>query len=389
MMSSIALKLFLLGMVLTAQVACLPSGIRQHTNFREFSGGVKVGDILDTKTVEVISYNTLMSELARPRFIYVGETHVSGEDHRVQLKIVQGLYAQNRSLILAMEMFPREVQPILDQYINGSISEEVFLKEANWDQNWGYPFALYRAILTWAREQQIRIIGLNAPREIVSKISQSGLSSLTVSERDRVARDFHLNDQAHREYIRQQFHHHPKGHISDFDTFLEAQLAWEETMAETLAETATSSPPQVQIIVLIGKGHISDRVGVPRLTYERSEQDYRTVAPIPVDFPDRTADPNIADFVWITDRSEPVHRKRLGAMFRQLPSPMGLEILGVLPDSPAARAGISKGDILYMVDGVPVTSLEEAHRAFSNKPIHEILLKRDGQTLSVTVTLLP
>jgi uncharacterized iron-regulated protein len=388
-MSFSVMKFFLLGMVLTAQVACLPSGIRQQTHSWDFSGGLKVGDILDTKTGEVISYDTLISELGRQRLIYVGETHVSSEDHRVQLKIMKGLYEQNPTLILAMEMFPREVQPALDQYVNGSISEEVFLQEVNWEKNWGYPFGLYRDILTWAKDHQVRIIGLNAPREIVSKIAQSGLSSLTASERDRVARDFHLNDHAHRDYIRQQFRHHPKGQISDFDSFLEAQLAWEETMAETLAETLASSPPQVQIFVLIGKGHISDRVGVPRLTYERLEQSYRTIAPIAVDFPDRTSDPNIADFVWITDRSEQTHRKRLGAMFRQLPSAMGLEILGVLPDSPAAKAGILKGDILYMVDGVPVTSLEEAHRAFSKKPVHEILLKREGQTVSLTVTLSP
>jgi uncharacterized iron-regulated protein len=388
-MGSLALKVFLLGMVLTVQVACLPSGLRQHSNFQDLTGGVRVGEIVNTNTEEVISYDTLMADLARARIIYVGETHISSEDHRVQLKILKGLYAQNRSLILAMEMFPREVQPILGQYKNALISEDGFLREVNWDQIWGYPFRLYRGILTWAREHQIEIIGLNAPREIVSKIAQSGLSSLTVSERNRVARDFHLNDQTHQEYIRQQYHHHPKGEISDFNTFLEAQLAWEETMAETLAQTLTSSPPETQIIVLIGKGHISDRVGVPRLTYERVEQVYRTIAPVPVDFPDRTTDPKIADFVWIVDKLEPVPRRRLGAMLRQLPSAKGLEILGVLPDSAATKAGIRKGDILYMVDGVPVTSLEEAHKAFSNKAVHELLLKRDDKTLSVTVTLSP
>jgi uncharacterized iron-regulated protein len=288
-----------------------------------------------------------------------------------------------------MEMFPREVQPILDEYLNGSITEEAFQKEVNWNQIWGYPFQLYRDILSWAREHRIRIVGLNAPREIVSKIAQSGLSSLTVSERNRVARDFHLNHNAHQEYILQQFRQHPKGHISDFETFLEAQLAWEETMAETLAETAESSPPQTQVIILIGKGHISDRVGVPRLTHLRIEGTCRTIAPIPLDFPDRTADPNIADFVWITDRLEPVHRKRLGAMFRQLPSASGIEILGVITDSPAQKAGVRKGDVLYMVNDVPVATLEEAHMAFSNKAIHKLLLKRDGQTVSVTVTLSP
>jgi uncharacterized iron-regulated protein len=388
-MCSLALRFFVLGMVLTVLAACLPYSLRQHARLQELSGGVKVGDIVETNTAEVISLDALMADLARARVIYVGETHTSSEDHQVQLQIIKGLYAQNRSLILAMEMFPREVQPILDQYARGLISDEMFLKEVNWDQVWGYPFQLYRGILAWARDHHIGIVGLNAPREIVSKIAQSGLSSLTVSERNRVARDFHPNDPAHQEYIRQQYRQHLKGSITDFNTFLEAQLAWEETMAETLAQTLSSNAPEEQIIVLIGKGHISDRVGVPRLTYERVEMAYRTIAPVPVDFPGRTANPKIADCVWIVDRLEPVQRRRLGAMFRQLPSARGLEILGVLPDTPAAKAGIKKGDILYMVDGAPVTSLEEAHKAFSSKSVHELLLKRDDQTLSVTVTLSP
>jgi uncharacterized iron-regulated protein len=388
-MSSVALRFFMLGMVLTVQVACLPSGLRQHTNFQGFTGVFKVGDIIETNTGEVISCETLMAELAHARIIYVGETHTSSEDHRVQLQVLKGLYSQNRSLRLAMEMFPRELQPILDQYAKGLISEEVFLKDVNWNESWGYPFQLYRGILVWARDHHIGIVGLNAPREIVSKIAQSALSSLTVSERDRIARDFHPNDPAHQEYIRQQYRQHLKGSIADFNTFLEAQLAWEETMAETLAGTLTSSPPEEQILVLIGKGHISDRVGLPKLTYERTEQAYRTIAPVAVDYPGRAADPKIADFVWIVDRMEQVHRRRLGAMFRQLPSARGLEVLGVLPDSPAAKAGIKKGDILYTVDGALVTTLEEAHKAFSNKTVHELLLKRDDQTLSVTVTLSP
>jgi S1-C subfamily serine protease len=160
-------------------------------------------------------------------------------------------------------------------------------------------------------------------------------------------------------------------------------------MAETLVRTLTSGAPEEQIVVLIGKGHISDRVGVPKLTDERVKDPYRTIAPIPLDYPGRTADPGIADFVWITNRSEPVHRVRLGVLFRVLSSRGGLKVQEILPDSPAAKAGLKEGDILKMVDGAPVFNLMDVHKALSSKGTHELILHRDNHDLSVTVTLPP
>jgi uncharacterized iron-regulated protein len=384
-----ALKLFLLGVVLTLQAACGTTGLHRQAPVEGFPGGIKVGDIVETATGKVIAFAALMAELDGVRVIYVGEMHPSAEDHQVQLHVMKGLYARNPSLILALEMFPREAQPLLDQYAKGSITEEEFLQEAKWDQVWGYPFRLYRSLLTWARDHHMKIIGLNAPREIVSKIAQSGLSRLTVAERKRVAEDFHTNDPAHREYLHQQYRQHTKGNIMDFNTFLEAQLAWEETMAETLARTLESSAPEERIVVLIGKGHISDQVGVPKLAYERAKDAYRTIAPLPLDYPGRTADPKIADFVWITDRAEPVHRLRLGVLFRPQPAGGGLKVLEVVPDSAAAKAGLKEGDLLMKVDGAPVHSLEDAHKAFSTKAVHELILKRDHREVALTVTLSP
>jgi uncharacterized iron-regulated protein len=388
-MDAKTLRSLLLGLLLTLPAACMTDGFHRHQAPQELTGAIKVGDIIETRTGKIISVAALMAELARVRIIYVGETHTSREDHRVQLEVMKGLYARNPALILALEMFPREAQPLLDQYAGGLITEEEFLREVKWDQVWGYPFPLYRSVLAWAREHHMRIVGLNAPREIVSKIAQSGLAGLDATERNRVAQEFHLSSPKHQEYLRRQYSQHLKGNITDFNTFLEAQLAWEETMAETLARTLAAGPAEEQIVVLIGKGHISDRVGVPKLTYDRVNDSFRTIAPLPVDYPGGTADPDIADFVWITDRSDPVRRARLGALFRVLPSGQGLKILEVLPGSPAAKAGLKEGDILNAVDGSAVSTLEDIHKAFSKGKVHDLILKRNGQELTVTVTLSP
>lgn len=380
----------LFGTILALQVACGGTGAFRRSEIPKPPTGLKIGDIVATRTAEVLSRDALMAALAGVRIIYVGESHPSIEDHRVQLQVMQELHSRNPSLVLALEMFAREAQPLLDEYAGGRLSEEELLERVRWDQNWGYPFVLYRGLLSWARDHGIRIVALNAPREVVSKIAHSGLASLTEKERDRIARDFHLNDPKHEAYVRRQYHQHLKDNISSFDSFFEAQLAWEETMAETLGQTLRSLPPEGQIMVVIGKGHISDQVGVPLLTNHRVGAPYRTITPLPIDYPESTADPRIADFVWLTDRSQqPRHRGRLGVQFRQLSTGKGLEIVEVLPGSPAARAGIKKGDVLIMLDGKSALTLEDARRAIAERLIHEVVLKRDGKTVTVTVTLSP
>ena len=349
---------------------CASLGVLQPSVSEKMSVAMKPGDIVDTSSGGLISPDSLLDDLTRVRIVYAGEMHTSMEDHRVQLKLLKALHARSAPMVLAMEMFPREVQPILDRYSRGESSEEEFIREVGWEKIWGYPFQLYRGLLAFARENHLKIVGLNAPREIVNKIARTGLSSLTVEERARVARDFHLDDPAHRKLLRAEFEGHTRGSIRDFESFYEAQLAWEETMSETLALTAKDLPEGGRILVVLGKGHIAGRQGVPALTFRRVQQPFKTVAPVPLDYPYNVNDPNIADFVQVVDKVESGHRGRLGVMIREMEAGGGLLVTGVVPGSPADRAGIRKGDIIRTVDGKAVATVEDIHAAVAGGTPH-------------------
>jgi uncharacterized iron-regulated protein len=153
-------------MVLASSYGC--KGLtkpRPSLTLQGFSQALQPGDIVDTQTGRTISFDILMDNLSKARVIYVGETHTSIEDHQIQRRILQSLYDRNPHLNLAMEMFPRGTQKVLDRYSSGLMSEHGLIQEANWHEIWGYPFQLYRSILTWARSKQLKIIGLNAPPE--------------------------------------------------------------------------------------------------------------------------------------------------------------------------------------------------------------------------------
>lgn len=295
---------FLLGLMVFSLIRCSTPSSFPPLSLKGFSHKLKPGDIVETRTGAILSFESLIDKLSNVQLVYVGETHTRKEDHRIQLEILKGLYTRYPSLKLGLEMFPTEAQPALDHYSQGLISEKEFLKESDWGKNWGYPFDLYRGIFHWARARGLKMVGLNAPIEVVNRIAHNGLEALNPEERARVAAKFFPDHQEHRDYLQKQYSHHPPGKIKNFQTFYEAQLAWEETMAETLAQWLSSLPPENPIVVLIGRGHILYHIGLPRLVRARKEHAFATILSIPVDYPFSTLDPRLADYLWIIDKSD-------------------------------------------------------------------------------------
>jgi len=353
---------------------------------------LRVGDIVDTKQGRVIDFDTLVDDLSKADVVFVGETHVSAADHQIQAKISRALFARRSSLVLALEMFPREAQGILDRYSRGELSQEAFLKEVDWEKVWGFPFSLYQPILSWAAEKHLKIIGLNAPREVVRKISRGGLASLDPIDRSRLAADFDLTNRDHRKQLEEEFSVHTKGPIRDFDSFYEAQLAWEETMAETLSRVLWERKDSTPVLVLIGKGHIGGRFGVPDRTAKRFPHQYRSVIPAPIDYPDTVNDPRFADFVWITEKADRLPPGRLGVLVRPRPTAEaeGLEVVSIHPESPADRAGIKAGDIILMADGEPLRDIATLHRVIAESAGNlQVRIKRKNKVMDLSVSLPP
>lgn len=357
---------------------------------------LQIGDIMDTHSGMLVSFEDLIADLAVQQVVYAGETHSSINDHHIQRRILEALYDPNKSLVVAMEMFPRPVQLWLDRWSEGNLGEGPFLKEVDWEHNWGFRIELYRPLLDYCRANHIRIVALNAPPKIVKSIAQYGLDQLVPAERAEVAADFDFTNEKHRDAIRQQYEQHMAmlGGVGGFDWFYQAQLAWEETMAETLATELSVHPAPEQIVVIVGNGHIEYRFGVPSRTFRRFPHAFKTVVPIPWNTAERTLDPGLADYIWITAPEEPFHghRGRLGVRLEPLEAGRGLKIVAVVPESPAAQAGVQPGDILIQIDDISVTGIEEVHKALmapeSGKwASHRIYLQRDGLDMQLSVDI--
>ena len=83
--------------------------------------------VFDTRQKTFSDFETMLADLARADAVFVGEQHNDLNTHRLELAIIEGLTRRGVSVVVAMEMFERDVQPTVDQYAAGTISEAAFL----------------------------------------------------------------------------------------------------------------------------------------------------------------------------------------------------------------------------------------------------------------------
>jgi uncharacterized iron-regulated protein len=159
--------------------------------------------------------------------------------------------------------------------------------------NWRYRFSLYRDILNFIKDNQIRLVGLNIPFHIPSKIRVGGIENLRDEEKRYLPGAIDTGIAAHREYVENVFNgHHFKGMV-EFDDFYMAQCVWEDAMAQAVAENLHDDV----MVVIAGNGHIQYGYGIPDRAFGRSKAAFRTVYIAGVG---GEVDLDIADFIWVT-----------------------------------------------------------------------------------------
>lgn len=204
------------------------------------------------------------------RLIFVGEDHTSLSDHHLQLKVMKAMKKQGKNFVVGVEWFQRPFQVHLDDYISGKVNEENFLRQSEYFNRWGFDFRYYREILEYARKHKIRILALNASRELTKEISKKGLRGLSSERRSLLPASY---DFSNKDYIKRlkeifEMHGHQKTRNSKaFQRFLEVQLTWDETMASEISKFLRKNEKQ-RILVFAGRGH-THKAAIPNRVNRR------------------------------------------------------------------------------------------------------------------------
>src|SRR3954454_19124804 len=129
--------------------------------------------VYDTRQKAFSDFESMLADLARADAVFVGEQHDDENTHRLELAIVEGLTRRGVSVVIALEMFERDVQPQLDGYVAGRMSEEQFLKDS---RPWPRYASDYRPLIEFAKAHHLPIVASNVPRRIASDVSKQGMS---------------------------------------------------------------------------------------------------------------------------------------------------------------------------------------------------------------------
>lgn len=249
--------------------------------------------ILKTATASVVSREQLVTDLADADVVYVGESHTNPSHHAIQLDIIKALAQTTGHLVIGMEMFDHTYQPVLDQWTAGELDQTAFLEKTHWYANWRFDFGLYRDILEFAKQKGLRVIALNVPFYIPSRIRVGGLASLSEADRRHLPDIIDTTNADHRAYLEEIFNQHAFSGSGTFDFFYEAQCTWEDAMAEAVAKNLGSG----KMVVLAGNGHIIRKFGIPDRAFARSHAPFKTIYLAPVG---SEAELSWADYLWVT-----------------------------------------------------------------------------------------
>jgi uncharacterized iron-regulated protein len=289
------------------------------------------------------SLDDIVAEIGRQQVVFIGETHDDPTGHMLEAALFQRAYetygaeaangAAPRPVVLSLEFFERDVQPVLDEYLAGLITEKSF-RDAS--RPWPRYETDYRPMIEFAREHGLAVIAANAPRRYVTRVSLHGreaLNDLSAEARHTLAPLPYgqPSEKYRRQWIQTMMEvmeeegmkcglaipepaegeeavqaRAPVGTHAGMGNQMHSQVLWDATMAHAIS-LALAGQPDALVLHMVGGFHVERGTGTPEhleayrpgtsrmIVLLRPVEDIEVFEPAP--------DGQWGDFVIQTDRS--------------------------------------------------------------------------------------
>jgi uncharacterized iron-regulated protein len=352
------------GALLLAAASGACSGPRATE--RQAAQGAELESLLsvrDGRSGERLSLEALLDAAAEADVVFLGESHTDETTHRVELAVYEGLLARRDGrVVLALEMFERDAQPALDEYLAGRLDEAAFLEQS---RPWGNYATAYRPLIEAARSAGAPVVASNFPRPLRQALAADGgdpFATLTADQRPLAPAELRPNtplywrraDNAIRGHSRADGRPHrseaaftvltPEQDAASPERLTSTQSLWDNAMGESCA-LALDRHPGHAVCHVNGGFHSQYWDGTVRqLALRRPDARVATIAIVPVASPGSAELAGLpeADYVVFAERRADDPRDRAGSIWVQ----RDLEFRLHLPPSVADGA-----------DGAPVPLL--------------------------------
>lgn len=243
--------------------------------------------------------------------VFLGEQHDDAVGHFLENEIFRQVFAKygkQRTVALSLEMFERDEQIVVNEYLQGLITEKKFLDDS---RPWGNYKTDYRPLVEFAKANKLDVIAANAPRRYVNMVSRNGRGAVNQLSSDAKKWLAPLPYAEASETYAKKFTA-LMGSSNEasmgIKNILDSQSLWDATMADSMAKYLKQNKNAL-IVQLNGSFHSADRLGTVEhlLRYRpkakvlvvtmRYEDDFQSF--------DKAKDTKIGDFIILTDAKIP------------------------------------------------------------------------------------
>ncbi|HQU91153.1 MAG TPA: ChaN family lipoprotein [Pyrinomonadaceae bacterium] len=289
------LTFFLFAIIAVSVVAQAPEG-----KFTVFTGKGQPSSI-----------DEIMKSLTNADVVFLGEFHDDAVAHAIQLEIFRRAieqYGAKRKVTLSMEMFERDVQTVLNEYLAGQISENHFLLSS---RPWPAYKTDYRPLVELAKEKKLEVVAANAPRRYVNMVSRNGRDAVNglspLAKTWLAPLPYAEASEAYSKKFKALMGSSAEATMG-IDKILSSQSLWDATMAYSIAESLKKNKGSL-VVHLNGGFHTEMRLGTVEhfLKYRKNGKAVVVTMRYEDDFKkfDPATHTDVGDFVILTDAKEP------------------------------------------------------------------------------------
>ena len=123
-----------------------------------------------------VEYGDMVKNLAKQDVVFFGEIHTCAIAHWMEIELTKDLYAVHKDrFMLGAEMFERDNQVLLNEYLGGLIDKRNFSLECKLWDNYDTDYA---ALVEFAKANRLPFTATNVARRYANMVSKGGFEAL-------------------------------------------------------------------------------------------------------------------------------------------------------------------------------------------------------------------
>ena len=228
--------------------------------------------IYDVHLQKEVGAKDLAAAMDQFDVMFIGEEHNDSVCHFFQKQMVELMYERfQKNMAISMEMFDRDVQDVMNEYLQGYVKEKVFIKDARAWNN----YSNYKPMVEFAKTNRLDIICANAARRYTNIVGKEGIQALQklsdMSKKNFAPLPYDTATGAYHKKLKDLTNHSGTSNDStkpaaipinmgSFNLIL-SQSLWDATMAYSIAEYLKKTPSK-KVVMLNGRFHSEEGFGI-------------------------------------------------------------------------------------------------------------------------------